>query len=402
MSETNLKLKICHVITRMNIGGAEENTLLTCMGLVKKGHDVTLVTGPSTGPEGNLLAHSDTTGLNIVEIPELVRSISPFKDWRTYRKLLKLFRKESYDVVHTHASKAGILGRFAAFDAHVPFIAHTVHGQAFHPFQPWIKNIAFKCAERLAANRSDRIYAVAQAMIDQCVAANIAPAEKYKVVYSGMDLSSFMNAVPNPELRAKLGIPEGAPVIGVIARMFPQKGYEDLLRIAPEIAGAFPEARFLLLGDGTMRQEIEKRIQADGLSRQFVFTGMVPPSDVCNYLPFMSIVVHLSYHEGLPRTAVQALAAKVPVVAYPVDGTPEVVEDGVTGYLPSLRNLRQVSGRVIELLRNAELRRVMGETGQERVKARFDTQRMVDTLNNEYIAAIGKIRKLEKTEENHD
>ena len=399
MSESSSKLKICHVITRMNIGGAEENTLLTCMGLVKKGHDVTLVTGLSTGPEGNLLAHSDTTGLNVIEIPELVRSISPFKDWKTYRKLLKLFRKEQFDVVHTHASKAGILGRFAAFDAHVPFIVHTVHGQAFHPFQSWLKNAIFKFAERLAANRSDKIYAVAQAMIDQCVAAKIAPAEKYKVVYSGMDLSSFMNATADQALREKLGIPEGAPVIGVIARMFPQKGYEDLLQIAPEIAGAFPEARFLLLGDGTMRQEIERKVQEMGLTGQFIFTGMVPPDEVCRYLPFMSVLVHLSYHEGLPRTAVQALAAKVPVVAYPVDGTPEVVEDGVTGYLPGLRNLRQVSGMVIALLRNAELRRVMGETGQGRVKTRFDTQKMVEALNNEYIAAIGKNRK---TEENHD
>ena len=399
MSETNTKLKICHVITRMNIGGAEENTLLTCMGLVKKGHDVTLVTGPSTGPEGNLIAHEDTTGLKVVEIPQLVRSISPYKDWRTYRKLLNLFRKEQFDVVHTHASKAGILGRFAAFEADVPFIVHTVHGQAFHPFQSWLKNALFKFAERLAANRSDKIYAVAQAMIDQCVEAKIAPVEKYKVVYSGMDLSAFMNATADQGLRKELGISDGAPVIGVIARMFPQKGYEDLMQIAPEIAGAFPDARFLLLGDGTMRQEIERKVQAAGLSRQFIFTGMVPPNEVCRYLPFMSILVHLSYHEGLPRTAVQALAAKVPVVAYPVDGTPEVVEDGVTGYLPALQNLRQVSGRVIELLRNAELRKTMGETGQSRVKTRFDTQKMVETLNNEYIAAIGRIRK---TEENHD
>ncbi|MBP5640751.1 MAG: glycosyltransferase family 4 protein [Victivallales bacterium] len=396
MSELQSKLKICHVITRMNIGGAEENTLLTCMGLLQKGHDVTLVTGPSTGPEGNLLTISDTKGLKIVEIPDLIRNISPYKDWRAYHKLLDLFMKEQYDVVHTHASKAGILGRFAAFDAKVPFITHTVHGQAFHAFQSWIKNRLFIFAERLAANRSDKIYAVAQAMIDQCVAAKIAPAEKYKVVYSGMDLSAFMNATASPELRDKLGIPEGAPIIGVIARMFPQKGYEDFLRVVPEIAGAFPEARFLLVGDGTMRSLIEHKVHEAGLDDRFIYTGMVPPQEVCRYLPFMSVLVHLSYHEGLPRTAVQALAAKVPVVAYPVDGTPEVVEDGVTGCLPALHNLRQVSGMVISLLRNAELRRTMGETGQGRVKSRFDTQKMVDTLNNEYITAIEQFKNTER------
>ena len=128
-------MRICHVITRMIIGGAQENTLLTIAGHLRKGHQVTLVTGETTGPEGKLLEQSCPDGLEVIVVPELVRELSPVKDWKAYRTLLRLFRARRFDVVHTHASKAGILGRMAAWKAAVPFVVHTVHGQAFHPYQ---------------------------------------------------------------------------------------------------------------------------------------------------------------------------------------------------------------------------------------------------------------------------
>lgn len=381
-------LAICHVITRMNIGGAEENTLLTCMGLIEKGHDVTLITGPSTGPEGNLLADSDTTGLKVIEIPELVREISPKNDRKAYKKLLEIFSENHFDVIHTHASKAGILGRLAAWKANVPFVTHTVHGLPFHDFQPWYKNYPFMFAEYIAAKRCHKIFTVAQSMIDQCVEAHIAPREKYKVVYSGMDLESFMTALPDHDFREKLGIPVGVPVIGMIARMFPQKGYEDFLQIAPDILDAFPDARFLLVGDGDMRPAIEAKLSQLGIMDHCIFTGMVHPSEVCNYLPYMTLLLHLSYHEGLPRTAVQALAAKVPVVAYPVDGTPEVVVNGQNGYLVPTKNARMASEKAIMLIRKPSRRHEMGAAGQNKVKELFGTQKMVDTLEEEYLNAL--------------
>ncbi|NLF94296.1 MAG: glycosyltransferase family 4 protein, partial [Oligosphaeraceae bacterium] len=293
------KLSICHVITRMIIGGAQENTLYTIRGHLEKGHRVTLITGGSTGPEGNLLQNSCPEGMELLELPEMVRELNPWKDWRAYCKLKKIFRARHFDVVHTHASKAGILGRLAAAKCAVPLIVHTVHGQAFHPYQAAWKNKLYILAEKIAARRCHKIYTVAQAMIEQCVQAGVAPRDKYQVVYSGMDLQAFLNARPEESLRLKLSLPAGTPVIGKIARIFELKGYEHLVAAAPQIAAAVPGVRFLLVGDGILRPAIEQRIAALGLQEHFVFAGLVPPQDICRYTALMDVLAHLSLREGL-------------------------------------------------------------------------------------------------------
>ncbi|MDD3954720.1 MAG: glycosyltransferase family 4 protein [Lentisphaeria bacterium] len=382
------KLSICHVITRMIIGGAQENTLYTIQGHLEKGHQVTLITGESPGPEGNLLQNSCPPGMKLLEIPELIRAINPVKDFLAYRKLVKIFREQKFDVVHTHASKAGILGRLAADKAKIPFIVHTVHGQAFHPYQAAWKNGLYIALEKLAARHCHKIYAVAQAMIDQAVEARVAPRRKYRVVYSGMDLQAFMNARPDPELRQKLGIPEGAPVVGKIARIFELKGYETLVDAAPAIVEAVPDVRFLLVGDGILRPAIEQRISQLGLQEHFVFAGLVPPQEVCRYTALMDVLAHLSLREGLPRTAVQALASSVPVVAYPLDGTPEVVLDGITGCLCEPENTSEVAERIISLLKDPALRLKMGQNGQQLVRKLFDWHLMADILEQEYFQGL--------------
>ncbi len=382
------KLKVCHVITRMIVGGAQENTLLSCAGLLENGHEVTLVTGPSPGPEGELLSRSCPKGLRIIEVPELVRQLSPLTDWRAYRRLREIFRQEKFDVVHTHASKAGIIGRIAARKEGVPYVVHTVHGQAFFKGQFFLLNWAYILAERIAARNCDRIYAVAQAMIEQCVAAKVAPREKYMVVYSGMDLDAFLNAKPEAALRDSLGIPEGAPVVGCIARLFPLKGHDKLIEAAPEIIRQVPDVRFLLVGNGILRESLEERIRAMGIEKHFVFTGLVSPSEVCRYTALMDVLAHLSLREGLPRVAVQALASGVPVVAYPLDGTPEVVIDGETGRLCRVGDSAEIAKSIVGLLKDEKQRQEMGRKGQEAVKVKFDWRRMSSILEEDYTMHI--------------
>jgi glycosyltransferase involved in cell wall biosynthesis len=377
-------MRICHVITRMIVGGAQENTLLTCRDHLEKGHKVVLVTGPTAGPEGKLLQKQPLPGLEIVEIPDLVRELSPLADWRACQALRRLFREREFDVVHTHSSKAGIVGRIAAWKERVPVVVHTVHGQAFHPYQAAWRNWLYILAERYAARRCHRIYAVAQAMIDQCVAANVAPPEKYQVVYSGMDMDAFANARPEPELRASLGIPEDALVVGKVARLFELKGHEYLVQAAPAIVARFPQVRFLLVGDGNLREELEAEIARLGLSEHFVFAGLVPPADVCRYTALMDVLVHLSLREGLPRTVVQGLASGVPAIGFPLDGTPEVILEGKTGFLCPTGDATAVATAVNALLENPERRRAMGQTGQELVLERFSWQRMGSVLEGEY------------------
>ncbi|MBR6470319.1 MAG: glycosyltransferase family 4 protein [Victivallales bacterium] len=381
-------MRICHVITRMIIGGAQENTLYTIQGHLEKGHEVTLVTGPTTGPEGKLLQTFCPKGMEIVEIPELIRSLSPLKDWRAYRKLQKFFEEKHFDVVHTHASKAGIVGRVAARKAGVPVVVHTVHGQAFHPYQSSLKNKIYIAAERFAAKYCDRIYAVAQAMIDQCVAAGVAPREKYQVVYSGMDLQSFVNAKRSPELRAKLGIPEDAPVVGMLARLFELKGHDCMIAAAPKIVAEIPNVRFLFIGDGILREQFQAEIARLGLTEHFVFAGLIPPEQVPAYLAQVDILAHLSLREGLPRACVQALASGKAVVAYPLDGTPEVVLDGETGLLGEPENVDQVAANVLRLLQDNDLRERLGRRGQQFVLERFDWRKMADILEESYLECL--------------
>jgi glycosyltransferase involved in cell wall biosynthesis len=372
----------------MIVGGAQENTLLTARGHVERGHRVVLVTGPSPGPEGALLAAHTVAGMTIIEVPSLVRQISPVQDLRVYRALKRLFRRERFDVVHTHSSKAGILGRLAARRAGVPLVVHTVHGQAFHPYQARWLNTLYVLSERLAARHCDRILAVAQAMVDQCVAARVAPAAMYRVVYSGMDIEAFLAARPEPALRQSLGIPEGVPVVGKIARLFELKGHACLLDAAPRIVAAVPEVRFLLVGDGVLRESLAQRAAGLGLANRVVFAGLVPPADVCRYTALMDVLVHLSLREGLPRAVVQGLASAVPAVAFALDGTPEVVIDGVTGRLCTPGDTEGVASAVIGLLRDPTLRRRLGEAGRERVRTQFCWRRMAALIETEYVEGL--------------
>ncbi|MFA4945406.1 MAG: glycosyltransferase family 4 protein [Lentisphaeria bacterium] len=381
-------MRIAHVITRMIVGGAQENTLLTLRGHLEHGHEAVLVTGPTEGPEGKLLQEQPLPGLEVVVIPDLCRELAPLRDLRAYCGLRNLFARRQFAVVHTHSSKAGILGRLAARRAGVPVVVHTVHGQAFHPYQGRLANALYIAAEKFAARRCDRIYAVAQAMVEQCVAAGIAPRDRYQVVYSGMELEPFLAARPDPGLRRELRIPPEAVVVGKIARLFELKGHDLLIEAAPAVVQACPETVFLLVGDGLWRDRLEAKIRGLGLTAHFRFTGLVPPAAIPRYVGQMDILAHLSLREGLPRSVVQALAAGLPAVAHPLDGTPEVVAEGATGFLVPPGDPAAVAAALVRLIRDPALRQRLGAAGQARVRHDFDWRTMVATLEASYAALL--------------
>ncbi len=195
-------MKIVHVITRLIVGGAQENTLLSCEGQHDRGHEVTLITGPPIGPEGSLLDRAKSYGYRVEVIDEMRRAILPLKDWKTYHRLIGRLRELNPDIVHTHSSKAGIIARWAAHKAHVPGVIHTIHGLAFTASTSAIVNGAYKALERWTAPISDKIVCVADAMREQSLAAQIGQAEQYVTVYSGMDIGPFLNPpVSREEMR---------------------------------------------------------------------------------------------------------------------------------------------------------------------------------------------------------
>ena len=379
------KMKICHVITRMIVGGAQENTLLTIKGHVEKGHECVLVTGFSPGREGELLKNVDLPEFRIETFPDLVRELSPVRDFMAFLRLKKFFKKEKFDVVHTHSSKAGIIGRLAAHAAGVPVVVHTVHGQAFHPYEKWWKNKLYITLEHLAANWCDRIYAVAQAMIDQCVDAGVAPRSKYQVVYSGMDTAHFASCKRSAELRTKLGIPENVKVIATVARLFPLKGYEFVIPAAKRIIEKYPDTHFLLIGDGPMYDELQKQLAEDNIAENFHFSGLVSPDKVADHLAQADLLWHLSLREGLPRAVVQALAVGIPAIGFALDGTPEVVINGETGFVVDAEDIDAVVEKTCCIWDDPELAAKMGENGSRKVIEQFDWHRMADILETEYL-----------------
>ena len=386
--EKQKKISICHVITRMIVGGAQENTLFSCIGQLRAGNRVVLVTGPSPGPEGELLSRISVPDLEVVTIDEMVREISPLKDFKAYCKLKKYFKQEKFDVVHTHSSKAGVIGRLAAQAAGVPCIVHTVHGQAFHEYEkPW-KNFIYKLSERIAARPSDRIYAVAQAMIDQCIKARIAPPEKYQVVYSGMDIGTFLNAERSEELRSRLNIPADAKVIATLARLFELKGYDDVLKGFPLVLKSVPQAHLLIIGDGILRKSLEAEAVEKGFADRVHFAGLISPDKVPEYLIQADILWHLSLREGLPRSVVQALACGIPACGYQLDGTPEVIHNGETGCCVPPRDVESIVKGTLEFLQDPEKAQKAAAAGKALVRERFDKERMAKILLEDYIAVL--------------
>jgi glycosyltransferase involved in cell wall biosynthesis len=382
-------LKIIHVITRLIVGGAQENTLTTVNGLRQKpGVEVKLISGPTTGPEGSLEPEAAKIPGLLTIVPELVRPVHPLKDFISLRKLEKILREEKPHIVHTHSGKAGILGRLAAKRAGVPVIIHTIHGPSFGKFQNAAANFIFRAAEKNAARATIHFIVVADAMKKQYLAAGIGRPEQYTKIFSGFPLEPFLAAKNDLELRKKLGIAPDDFVIGKIARLFRLKGHDDLFAVAPELVRRNPKIKFLLVGDGEWRQKFEQQAENIGLRRHFAFTGLIPPDEVPKHVGIMDALVHLSLREGLPRALPQALAAGKPVVAYDCDGAREVCLDGKTGFLIQPGDLKSLNEKIIQLSGDAKLREQFGSRGQNFVRENFSVEKMVDAIYTLYLKLI--------------
>jgi glycosyltransferase involved in cell wall biosynthesis len=379
-------MRVIHIITRLVVGGAQENTMATVLGLGQKpGVEVRLLSGPTTGPEGSLEFSLQAAGANFEIVPELVRPVHPLKDRLALRQLEKILREQKPDIVHTHSGKAGILGRLAARCAGVPIIIHTIHGPSFGNFQSAGANFIFRAAEKYAARATTHFIVVADAMKSQYLTAGIGKPEQYTKIFSGFALEPFLAAKNELELRKRLGIGPDDFVIGKIARLFKLKGHDDLFAVAPELVCRNSKIKFLLVGDGEWRGRFENLAKTLGLEKNFIFTGLVSPTEVPRYVGIMDALVHLSLREGLPRALPQALAAAKPVVAYDCDGAREVCLDGQTGFLIKPGDLDGLKSRLLQLAGDAASREKLGKSGSDFVRENFAVEKMVDSIYNLYL-----------------
>lgn len=378
-------MRIVHVITRLILGGAQENTLLTVDGLHHDHHDeVVLLTGPAEGPEGDLFDQAASRGLAVEVIPELVRAIRPVTDARAYDRLRRAIRRLRPDVVHTHSSKAGILGRAAAWHEHVPAVVHTIHGLPFGPFESPIKNRMYIEIERWAAQRCHAIVSVCDAMTTQALAAGVGRPDQFTTIYSGMNAERFLNPPrPRAEVRRELGLADDEIAFATVARLFELKGHHDIVAISREVLAVNPKVRFVWIGDGVLREPLKAELKHQGVADAFILTGLVPPGRIPELLGAVDAVIHPSLREGLARVLPQALLVGRPVISYDIDGAREVVLPE-TGVLLKPRDLPGLKAAVLRLAAEPETREAMGAHGRERFADQFRHETMTREIRALY------------------
>lgn len=388
------KTKVIHVITRFDKGGASENTFLTVQGLDKNKYDVILIRGLSeescmgteeTAAVESNLSEAEKGGVKVITIPELVRSIHPLNDLKALFGLIGIFRDEKPHIVHTHTSKAGILGRWAAFFANITIIVHTPHGHVFWGyFNKW-KTACFILLERMTASITDKIITLTEQEKKDHLRFKIAPDEKFTVIHSGVDLTAFSNARINaPAMREKLGISPEAFVVGTAGRLTPIKGQKYLLEAAAIISPRKPDLFFVFLGDGELASELSKMASSRGI-KNVMFLGW--RQDVPEVMSTFDIFVLPSLNEGMGKVLVEAMALGKPIVASDVGGIPDLVIHNHNGLLVPPADVEGLVNSINELLHDPIKRKEMGDRGKV-VAADYSAEAMIQKIDQLYDEAI--------------
>jgi glycosyltransferase involved in cell wall biosynthesis len=418
-------MKIVHVITRLILGGAQENTLITCKVLAQRGHDVTLITGPALGPEGELFNQAQGQDYKVMVVDRLRRAINPLNDTVSFFQLKKLLRQLQPDIIHTHSAKAGILGRFAASSLchcetceagrgnlsrnvlrllrhsvprndkvgqNRPAVVHTIHGLAFHPYQSAALNRFYIAIEKSAAKRTDFFISVADAMTTQSIAVGIGKPEQYVTAYSAIDEDDFLELISQErrnDFRRKYGISEDAVVLVTVARLFMLKGHEYIIESAKELSKRFINCVWLFVGDGNLSEHYKQQVRELGLTDRIKFTGLLPPSKIPLAIQSSDMLVHCSLREGLARTLPQAMLCGRPAISFDVDGAREVVNEN-TGRLIEPKNVEQLIDACAELIEDKDFRQKLGRAGRESIKKKFAPDTMIDTIEEVYRKLLGE------------
>lgn len=381
-----------HIITRLDQGGSARNTFLTVVGHDRARFRVALVYGCAAARtmEEAALAAQDMeqlrqAGVTLFEVPTLVREISPLQDARATLALWRLLRKERPAIVHTHTSKAGALGRIAAWLARVPAVIHTPHGHIFYGYYGPVMSGLVRLVERLLAGVTDRIVTLTERGSEEHVRLGIAGAEKFTTIPSGITLSAFRSVRADPAAKRKeLGLPADGPVVGTVGRLVPIKGHAWLVRAVPRVVAEFPAACFAFVGDGPLRDELRQLGDALGVTSRLVFLGT--RQDVPDCLAAFDLFVFPSLNEGMGRALIEAMAAGLPVIATCVGGIPDIVTDGTNGLLVPPRDEKALAAAILTLLRDHRRMAATGDAAKKSVGERFDAGSMVREIECLYDA----------------
>jgi glycosyltransferase involved in cell wall biosynthesis len=373
------RLKVAHIITRLELGGAQQNTLYCCSHHDPKKYEVVLVCGESgyLDEEARKLTNCKTYFL-----PELKHPIRPWWDVKAFAKLVFILEEERVDLVHTHSSKAGILGRWAAHQAGIPYIVHTVHGWGFFPGQFFITRWIYQTLERWTAVITNRMITVSEDNKREGLSLGIGREEQYRVIHSGIEPASYrLPLFSASRARRKLKT-HGKPCVLVLANFKKQKSPMEVVKVAEILKKSMPSVLFLWAGDGPLYEKVCEEIKERKLEGNFVLLGW--REDIAELLAASDALLLTSLHEGLPRVVLEAMAAGKPVVATAVNGIPEAVEEGVTGYLHNPHDREGMAGSLFKILSSKALAKKMGLKGRKALKGTFIIGNMLEEIEKLY------------------
>jgi len=367
-------LRIVHLITRLERGGSSECTLLQAIAAARRGHRVTVAAGPS-GLESRLVAEARATpGIDMVEIPDLIRAVSPWSDLRALRDIVALLRDRCCDILHTHTSKAGALGRLASILGRPRATLHQPHGHLFYGYYGAIGSGCVVLAERILARLCDAQIALTRRGAEEHLARGIGRPEAFHVVRSGIDLRPWRRPDRDRQgCRAELGVGAEEIAIGTLCRLEPIKGVNDLVEAFVSLAPERPGLRLVIAGDGPLRDPLRARVAGSGLAGRVVLDGRWrPPRRV---LPALDLFVLPSHNEGMGRALVEAMAAGLAIVATDVGGVGEVLEEGRCGVLVPPRDPEALAVAIARLAADPDRRAALGAAARTRSLA-FGAGRM--------------------------
>ena len=364
-------MKIVRIIARLNIGGPARNAVLLSEGF----RDTVLVCGEVEGSEGDMMYLAREKGIKPVIIKELGRELSWKDDWLAFWKIYKIICKEKPDIIHTHTAKAGTLGRFAGILYGKAILIHTFHGHVFHGYFGRIKTAFFICVERFLALFTDKIITVSENLKKELVEKfKITPENKISVIELGFELDELFKLPPR-ENKEVINI-------GIVGRLVPVKNHKMLFKVAKRVKGKGLRVKIAVIGDGEMREELEKYVIELGIEDKVEFRGWI--KDLKAISEGLDIVVLTSLNEGTPVSLIEAMAAGRPVVTTNVGGVKDIVEDGKSGYLVESGNVEEFTKKLLELVRDPEKRRTFGQNGRNIVKNRFTKERLIKDTKELY------------------
>lgn len=385
------KIKVLRIITRMNIGGPARQAALLSSELSKKDFDCILLTGALSKSEGDMTYAAEESGVTPLVIPEIGREISLFGDLAGFFKIYGIIRKERPEIVHTHTAKAGAIGRLAARMAGVPVVIHTFHGHVFHSYFSPAKTNFFLAVERILAALTDKIITISGKQKDEIKRyLKIGNSGKLALIPLGFDLRRFLVDKDESALRAALDIPKDALVLGIVGRLTAVKDHKAFLKAAREIKArnSARAVRFLVVGDGELRDDLAKLAADLGLQRDVIFTGW--RKDIDALYRIMDVAALTSLNEGTPVSLIEALASARPAVAVDVGGVRDVIENGKSGFVVASGDVSGFAGAVTELFNDKHKREKFGIYGREYICRKHSKERLINAITDLYYSELAR------------